>query len=125
MRDDRVSESLAYYASHGGITDPGPQAAAFAGLPADIRVLTRAVQGLVFHYFAEEKIFGWRPPKDRLALRPRAALLSPMPLSFILPMLFPAVALKDSTLRDIRLEVDYIPLAFKQDAVKLEASLAP
>jgi hypothetical protein len=38
---------------------------------------------------------------------------------------FPAVALKDSTLRDIRLEVDYIPLSFKQEAVKIQASLGP
>src|SRR5438309_1997753 len=48
MSDDRASESLAYYASHGPITDPALHAAAFAGLPADIRALTRAVQGLVF-----------------------------------------------------------------------------
>src|SRR2546422_5774802 len=45
MSDDRASESLAYYASHGPITDPALHAAAFAGLPADIRALTRAVQG--------------------------------------------------------------------------------
>jgi hypothetical protein len=38
---------------------------------------------------------------------------------------FPAVALKDSTLRDIGLEVDYIPLSFKQQAVKIRASLGP
>jgi hypothetical protein len=37
---------------------------------------------------------------------------------------FPAVALKDSTLRDIGLQVDYIPLSFKRDGVKLRASLA-
>src|SRR6266571_1650000 len=69
MSDDRASESLAYYASHGPVTDPALHAAAFAGLPADIRALTRAVQGLVFHYFADEKIFGWRaegpPSRDR------------------------------------------------------------
>src|SRR5262245_52082119 len=59
--DLRASEALGYYASHGRITDPGPQAATFTGLPADIRALTRAVQGLVFHYFADEKVFGWRP----------------------------------------------------------------
>ena len=46
MSDDRASESLAYYASHGPITDPALHAAAFVGLPADIRALTRAVQGL-------------------------------------------------------------------------------
>src|SRR5438128_12190886 len=66
MSDVRASESLAYYASHGPITDPALHAAAFAGLPADIRALTRAVQGLVFHCFAAEKIFGWRPPMNRL-----------------------------------------------------------
>ena len=66
MPDDRGGESPAYYASHGAITDPGPRAADFAGLPADVRALTRAVQGLVFHYMADEKILGWRPPKDRL-----------------------------------------------------------
>src|SRR5947208_2167864 len=66
MSDDRAHASLAYYASHGPITDPGPQAAAFAGLPADVPALTHAVQGLVYHYFADEKIFGWRPPTSRL-----------------------------------------------------------
>jgi len=90
MSDDRASESLAYYASHGPITDPALHAAAFAGLPADIRALTRAVQGLVFHYFADEKIFGWRPPKDRLpeidtrrvrAMLARLAALDSRPLA--------------------------------------------
>src|SRR2546425_254648 len=57
---------LDYYASHGPITDPGPEAAAFAGLPADLPSLTRIVQGLVFHYFADEHIFGWKPPKERM-----------------------------------------------------------
>src|SRR2546426_6055085 len=90
MSDDRASESLAYYASHGHIPAPALHAAAFAGLPADIRALTRAVQGLVFHYFADEKIFGWRPPKDRLpeidtrrvrAMLARLAALDPRPLA--------------------------------------------
>ena len=36
------------------------------GLPADLRALTRVVQGLVFHYFADEHILGWTPPKERL-----------------------------------------------------------
>jgi hypothetical protein len=88
--DELASEALAYYASQGRITDPGPQAAAFTGLPPDIRALTRAVQGLVFHYFADEKIFGWRPPKDRLpeidtrhvrAMLARLAALDPRPLT--------------------------------------------
>jgi hypothetical protein len=57
---------LDYYASHGPITDPGAEAAAFAGLPRDLPALTRVVQGLVFHYFADEHIFGWTPPKVRM-----------------------------------------------------------
>jgi len=57
---------LDYYASHGPVTDPGAEAAAFAGLPADLPALTRIVQGLVFHYMADEALFGWKPPKERL-----------------------------------------------------------
>jgi len=55
-----------YYATHGPITDPGPERKAFEGLPADLPTLTRIVQGLVFHYFADEHIFGWTPPKSRM-----------------------------------------------------------
>ena len=99
MSDDRASESLAYYASHGPITDPGPHATAFAGLAADVRALTRAVQGLVFHYFADEKIFGWRAPKDRLpeidtrrvrAMLARLAALDPRPLAEARPCRSPS-----------------------------------
>jgi transglutaminase superfamily protein len=63
----RDRAELAYYASQGPITDPGPQAPALAGLPGDLRGLTRVVQGLVFHYFADEGISGWRPPPERIA----------------------------------------------------------
>ena len=58
---------LDYYASHGPVTDPGREAAAFTELPADLPTLTCIVQGLVFHYFADEHLFGWKPPKERLA----------------------------------------------------------
>ena len=57
---------LDFYASQGPITDPGPEADAFAGLPADLPALTRVVQGLVFHYFADALLLGWTPPKERL-----------------------------------------------------------
>jgi hypothetical protein len=81
---------LDYYATHGPITDPGAAAAAFARLPADLRALTRIVQGLVFHYFADEHLFGWTPPKERLpeidsrgvpAMLSRLAALDPRPLT--------------------------------------------
>ncbi len=57
---------LDYYASQGPITEPGAEAGAFDGLPADLPALTRIVQGLVFHYMADEALFGWKPPKERL-----------------------------------------------------------
>jgi hypothetical protein len=61
------ADPLAYYARPGPLTDPGPAVGAFDGLPTDLRPLTRVVQGLVFHYFADEAIFGWRPPRERIA----------------------------------------------------------
>ncbi|HET7343400.1 MAG TPA: transglutaminase-like domain-containing protein [Methylomirabilota bacterium] len=81
---------LDYYAAHGPITDPGPEAAAFVGLPRDVRALARVVQGLIFHYMADEAILGWRPPKERLAeidtrtvrgMLARLRALDPRPLS--------------------------------------------
>lgn len=57
---------LDYYASQGPITDPGAERAAFAGLPGDLPALTRIVQGLVYHYFADEHVLGWTPPKARM-----------------------------------------------------------
>jgi hypothetical protein len=58
---------LTFYATHGPITDPGDAGALLAGLPTDLRALTRVVQGLIYHYFADEPLFGWRPPGERLA----------------------------------------------------------
>jgi AcrR family transcriptional regulator len=58
---------LTFYATHGRITDPGDAVAALTGLPTDLRALTRVAQGLIYHYFADEPLFGWRPPGERLA----------------------------------------------------------
>ena len=65
MSSPGAADPLAYYARPGPLTEPGPDA--FDGLPPDLRALTRVVQGLVFHYFADEAIFGWRPPRERIA----------------------------------------------------------
>jgi len=67
MKSREVTDPLVYYASQGPITDPGPATAALGGLPADLPALARVVQGLVFHYFADEALFGWRPPRERIA----------------------------------------------------------
>jgi hypothetical protein len=60
------TDALGYYARQGPITDPGPAAGALASLPADLPALVRVVQGLVFHYFADEAIFGWHPSPARV-----------------------------------------------------------
>ena len=62
-----ASDPLAYYGTQGPISDPGPTTAALAGLPTNLPALARVVQGLVFHYFPDEAIFGWRPPAARVA----------------------------------------------------------
>ena len=80
---------LAYYATQGPVTDSGGAAGLLDGLPTDVRTLARIVQGLVFHYFADEAILGWRPPRARLAeidtrhasaMLARLAALDPRPL---------------------------------------------
>jgi AcrR family transcriptional regulator len=79
-----------YYAGPGPLTDPGPAAAALDGLPRDVRALARIVQGLVYHYFADEALFGWKPAADRLveidtrhaaAMLARLRALDPRPLT--------------------------------------------
>ena len=85
-----TSAELDYYTAHGPLTDPGPAAASLDGLPRDIRALARIVQGLVYHYFADEALFGWKPPADRLveidtrhaaAMLARLRALDPRPLT--------------------------------------------
>jgi hypothetical protein len=59
------TDALSYYASHGPITDPGPYAPLFAGLPTDIRELAAVVRGLLFHY-AEGKMYNYAVPTARI-----------------------------------------------------------
>lgn len=85
-----AADPLTYYASQGPLTDPGRAAGMLDDLPADLRGLARIVQGLVFHYFADEALFGWRPPRERVAeidtrhaaaMLARLAALDPRPLT--------------------------------------------
>lgn len=57
---------LKFYAHQSPITDPGAFADAYADLPADMAKLSRIAQGLVFHYFADESIFGVAPAPERM-----------------------------------------------------------
>ena len=52
-----ATESLAFYAAHGVITDPRDQAYLLEGLPADLPALARVVQGLLLHP-AETELYG-------------------------------------------------------------------
>lgn len=51
-----TASALDYYATHGPITDPGPNRALLAGLPTDIEALCRVVQGLLVHIHWAEKM---------------------------------------------------------------------
>lgn len=48
------ADPLAYYASQGIVTDPGPHADLFDGLPQDIEALVATLQGLLLHVFWAE-----------------------------------------------------------------------
>ncbi|MDP9375532.1 MAG: transglutaminase-like domain-containing protein [Chloroflexota bacterium] len=69
---------LEYYAGHGPLTDPGGQAALFAGLPADIPALCRVLQGLLIHTF-ELELRGVERRQERegeVEIRPVAEMLA-------------------------------------------------
>jgi hypothetical protein len=57
---------LTYYTQQSPITDPKAYAALLAELPRNLVGLCRVVQGLLFHYFANEKILHYSIPNERL-----------------------------------------------------------
>ena len=54
------------YIQQTGTSDPGRYRHLFDGLPADLGEISKITQGLVYHYFADEYHFGWKPPQARL-----------------------------------------------------------
>ena len=48
-------------------TDPGELGSLFADLPTDLAGIAQVAQGLIYHYMAGPYIYGWNPPKERLA----------------------------------------------------------
>ncbi|MEW6569192.1 MAG: transglutaminase-like domain-containing protein [Chloroflexota bacterium] len=48
--------TLAFYAAHGPVTDPGPHHALLAGLPADLETLCALMQGLLVHVHWAERL---------------------------------------------------------------------
>jgi hypothetical protein len=55
-----------FYASHSTITDPGRYAFLFDDLPQDLAGISRVAQGLVYHYVADQYIYGYVPPSERM-----------------------------------------------------------
>ncbi|MEM7128739.1 MAG: transglutaminase-like domain-containing protein [Chloroflexota bacterium] len=55
-----------YYATHSQTSNPGAYAHLFDNLPTDLEGISKVTQGLIYHYFADEKIFGWKPPQERM-----------------------------------------------------------
>jgi hypothetical protein len=57
---------LTYFARYGRITDPGPYANLYAGLPSDVASLVEVVQGLIVHVFWAER-YGLKLSDERNA----------------------------------------------------------
>jgi hypothetical protein len=72
-----MDESVAYYLTHGLITDPGEYASLLDNLPSDLPQLSHAVRGLVIHYHSEALVDGDLPPErfDEVRTRALASML--------------------------------------------------
>jgi hypothetical protein len=70
-----------FFSQYGRITDPGPYADLYAGLPDEVSSLVQVVQGLMVHVFWAER-YGLKLSEDAmsgrtLALLPRKPGASP------------------------------------------------
>ena len=68
-----ASDILAFYASHGPMTDPREASALIEPLPHDATALARVIQGLGIYDVVARDFYGFEPPENRLSeihLRP-------------------------------------------------------
>ncbi len=63
----KASDTFAFYASHGPMTDPGEASALIEPLPNDLAALTRVIQGLGIYDVVARDFYGFDPPADRLS----------------------------------------------------------
>src|SRR5258708_23141989 len=56
-----------FYATHSANSNPGKYAHLLKNLPTDYPGVSRVVQGLIYHYMAGQYIYGYCPPKERMA----------------------------------------------------------
>jgi hypothetical protein len=55
-----------FYSTQSFITHPHQFASQLDNIPSDIASICKVVQGWVYHYFADEQFFGFKPPQERL-----------------------------------------------------------
>jgi hypothetical protein len=61
-----LETDAAFYTRQSVASDPGTHAALFAELPSDIAGIAQVTQGLIYHYMAGPRIFGYCPPPERM-----------------------------------------------------------
>jgi hypothetical protein len=66
IEENIMSPELDFFRSQSPITEPGANAALFNALPDDLPGIAHAVQGLVYHYVADEQLYHWPVPPARL-----------------------------------------------------------
>jgi len=84
-----MTSPLAFYATHGAITDPGSRAHLFDRLPGDVGALCKVVQGILLHIYWAERVGVHlpEPRREEVQLRwvsrqlGRIAELDPRPLT--------------------------------------------
>lgn len=62
----KVSDTLAFYASHSPMTEPGKMSALLEPLPNDLAGLSRVVQGLGIYDVVAREFYGFEAPESRL-----------------------------------------------------------
>lgn len=56
-----------YYTSQSRTSDPGKHSYLLDALPTDLAGISQIIEGLIYHYFAGQRLYGWVPPKERLS----------------------------------------------------------
>lgn len=55
-----------YYISQSRTSDPGKYGYLLDDLPTDLAGISQVTEGLIYHYFAGQRLYGWVPPRERL-----------------------------------------------------------
>jgi hypothetical protein len=55
-----------FYSTQSPVSNPGDYAHLFDDMPRDLAGIARVTQGLVYHYMADQHIYGYQPPQDRM-----------------------------------------------------------